>query len=145
MLPGASTELGIDRLALVDAVTLNFLLGNHDAHGKNFSLLRAGASVRLAPLYDLVSTTVYTGLDRKLAMSIGGEYRPDYIRRRHVDRFAEQTRLGPAAVRRRMVRLTQRARAATSATVDRIGPRPVLDRILDAISTRAGWLERELG
>ena len=144
VLQGASTELGVDRLALVDAVTLNFLLGNHDAHGKNFSLLFADASVRLAPLYDLVSTAVYAGLDRKLAMAIGGEYRPDYLRRRHVDRFAAQTRLGPAAVRRRMVRLAERAHTAAGESVDRVGPRPVLERVLETISTRAGWLEREL-
>jgi hypothetical protein len=29
-----------------------------------------------------ISTAVYAGLDRKLAMAIGGEYRPDYVRRR---------------------------------------------------------------
>ena len=61
VLRASSTELGVDRLALVDAVTLNFLIGNHDAHGKNFSLLLADAGVRLAPLYDLVSTAVYRG------------------------------------------------------------------------------------
>jgi serine/threonine-protein kinase HipA len=54
------------------------------------SLLLADAGVRLAPLYDLVSTAVYPGLDRKMAMSIGGEYRPDYVRRRHVERFARR-------------------------------------------------------
>ncbi len=144
VLLAASTELGVDRLALVDAVTLNFLLGNHDAHGKNFSLLLADAGVRLAPLYDLVSTAVYAGLDRKLAMAIGGEYRPDYVRRRHVDRFADQTRLGPAATRRRMVRLAERAQAAAREAADRVGSRPVLERVLETIATRAGWLEREL-
>jgi serine/threonine-protein kinase HipA len=144
VLSDSSTEPATDRLALVDAVTLNFLLGNHDAHGKNFSLLLDGAGVRLAPLYDLVSTAVYPGLDRKMAMAIGGEYRPDYVRRRHVERFAEQTRLGAAAVRRRVLRLTERARAEAPGAVDRIGPRHVLGRVVETIDQRAGWLEREL-
>jgi serine/threonine-protein kinase HipA len=146
----SSTEQAIDRLALVDAVTLNFLLGNHDAHGKNFSLLLAGegpgpaTGVRLAPLYDLVSTAVYPGLDRKMAMAIGGEYRPDYVRRRHVERFADRTRLGGAAVRRRMLRLAERTRAAAPGTAERIGARPVLERILETVDRRAGWLAGEL-
>ena len=45
------------------------------------ALLLADSGVRLAPLYDLVSTAVYPGLDRKMAMKLGGEQRPDYVRR----------------------------------------------------------------
>ena len=30
-------------------------------------------------------------------------------------------------------------------SVERIGPRPVLDRIAATVDERAGWLERELG
>jgi serine/threonine-protein kinase HipA len=100
--------------------------------------------VRLAPLYDLVSTAVYPGLDRKMAMAIGGEYRPGYVRRRHVERFAEQTGLGAAAVRRRMLRLAERARGDAAESVERIGPRPVLERVLETIERRAGWLAGEL-
>ncbi|MBI2162364.1 MAG: HipA domain-containing protein, partial [Candidatus Rokubacteria bacterium] len=45
---------------LLRAVTINVLIGNGDAHGKNFSLLHdASGSLRLAPLYDLLSTLAY--------------------------------------------------------------------------------------
>ncbi len=37
-------------------------IGNCDGHAKNFSLLREGDSLRLAPLYDLVSTRAYPAL-----------------------------------------------------------------------------------
>jgi hypothetical protein len=38
---------------LLDAVIFNLIIGNHDAHAKNFSLLYLShRSVRLAPLYD---------------------------------------------------------------------------------------------
>ena len=144
VLDGSSTDPGLDRVALLDAVTLNFVLGNHDAHGKNFSLLLADSGVRLAPLYDLVSTAVYPDLDRKMAMKLGGEQRPDYVRRRHVERFAEQTGLGAAAVRRRMLRVAERARGDASESVDRIGPRPVLERVLEIVERRARWLASEL-
>jgi serine/threonine-protein kinase HipA len=144
LLRRASVERATDLLALVDAVTLNYLIGNHDAHGKNFSLLLADGGPRLAPLYDLVSTAVYPGLDRKLAMAIGGERRPEYVRRRHVERFSDEARLGAAAVRRRMLRMTARARAAAPSVASELDGRPVLERVLATIDRRAGWLEDQL-
>jgi serine/threonine-protein kinase HipA len=54
------------------ALVFNWLIGNCDAHAKNFSLLYDAGAPTLAPLYDLVSTTIYDGLKRRLAMSIGG-------------------------------------------------------------------------
>jgi serine/threonine-protein kinase HipA len=61
---------GTDSLeTLLRAVTVNVLIGNGDAHGKNFSLLHDPlGSLRLAPLYDLLSTLVYG--DDRLAMYI---------------------------------------------------------------------------
>lgn len=57
--------------ALLRAVMLNILIGNADAHAKNFSLLHLpDGSMQLAPLYDLVSTLSYPGLDPELAMYI---------------------------------------------------------------------------
>jgi serine/threonine-protein kinase HipA len=57
---------------LLRAATLNVALGNCDAHGKNFSLLHTEPGVlRLAPLYDLLSTRLYP-LDEKLAMYVDG-------------------------------------------------------------------------
>jgi len=34
----------------------NLIIGNADAHAKNFSLLHIDGAIRLAPLYDLLST-----------------------------------------------------------------------------------------
>jgi serine/threonine-protein kinase HipA len=56
----------------VKTVMVNFLLGNSDAHGKNFALLYEPDGVRLAPLYDIVSTAVYPQVTDRMAMSIGG-------------------------------------------------------------------------
>jgi serine/threonine-protein kinase HipA len=53
-------------LRLLDAVVFNALIGNHDAHAKNFSLLYAdpgkNAAPTLAPLYDMLCTAVYDHL-----------------------------------------------------------------------------------
>lgn len=63
-----------DQLKLWDLVVFNFLLGNTDAHLKNYSLLHGQnpKSVRLAPAYDLVSTTAYKSSTRDMSFRIGG-------------------------------------------------------------------------
>jgi len=63
---------------LLRAVTLNVLIGNGDAHAKNFSLLHEGSGrLRLAPLYDLMSTLWYG--DDRLAMYIDDVRRTDRV------------------------------------------------------------------
>jgi serine/threonine-protein kinase HipA len=54
---------------LLEAVTLNVLIANGDAHGKNFSVVYdASGRVTFAPLYDLMSTLIYS--QDRLAMYI---------------------------------------------------------------------------
>lgn len=72
LLRSASTVPARDLLTLWRTLVFNWLIGNCDAHGKNFSLLYDGGSPALAPLYDLVSTTCYPELTTRLAMSIDG-------------------------------------------------------------------------
>ena len=52
---------------LIDAVAFNYIIGNNDAHGKNSSLLCRPAGgeldIRLAPLYDVVSTVSLPGIE----------------------------------------------------------------------------------
>jgi serine/threonine-protein kinase HipA len=61
-----------DRQQFWLALAFNVLIGNCDAHGKNYSLLYDSPAPSLAPLYDLVSTAAYEELSTRLAMSIDG-------------------------------------------------------------------------
>lgn len=148
LIRAASSSPAEDLVALVDAVGFNMILGNHDAHGKNFSLLYRPDDARLAPLYDLVSTLVYPGLSRKMAMKIGGEYRPDYVERRHVERFAGDAGLGKAAVRNRLrlmaVTLPDVAENVAHEFRVRGTWRPVIGRIVDLAQSRGKRFERAL-
>jgi serine/threonine-protein kinase HipA len=101
----------IDLQRLLDAVIFNFLIGNHDAHGKNFSLV-CGAETRLAPLYDVLSTTYYPELAKKMAMKIGGEYASDKVTPRHFEKLAEEASLSIPMVRRRVLDLAETILAA---------------------------------
>jgi serine/threonine-protein kinase HipA len=63
---------------LLQAVTVHVLVGNGDAHAKNYSLLhRESGSVTLAPLYDVMSTLMYG--DDGLAMCIDDVHRTDRV------------------------------------------------------------------
>ncbi len=55
-------------------VLFNYLVGNCDSHGKNYSLLYKNRRVELSPLYDVVSTVIYPELTEKLSMKIGKHY-----------------------------------------------------------------------
>lgn len=132
-----------EALKLLDALVLSFLIANNDAHGKNYSLLYLPDSPKatLAPGYDLLSTVVYPGLSRKMAMSIGGEYRAEYVQPRHLNRLLEQAGLGPAAARRRIRALAEAAPTAAhrahASLVEEGWAVPVLERILETVEKRA--------
>ncbi len=63
-------------------IVFNFIVGNCDSHGKNYSFLYGrDGSIRLAPFYDLVSTTIYPGISRELSMKIGKQKNIDLVLR----------------------------------------------------------------
>lgn len=143
-------ELGSARAALdvnrfLKAVLLNFLLGNSDAHGKNFALLYDDSNgVRLAPLYDVVSTVVYPGLTARMAMSIGGVEQPPDVSMAAWQRLAEESGLGgqlPALVKRWAADVVVGLREARQAALDEGWHRPVIDRIVENCRARRAQLD----
>jgi serine/threonine-protein kinase HipA len=100
-----STIPVLDLEKLLEAVIFNFLIGNCDAHGKNFSLLYIDKT-QLAPLYDLVCTLYYEELDKNMAMKLGGEYKINQIRPRNFDKLAEEIGFSKVEVRRRVLKLS---------------------------------------
>lgn len=96
----------IDLQRLLDAVIFNFLVGNHDAHGKNFSLLYNDGT-RLAPLYDVLSTAYYPELTRKMAMKIGRDYESSRVTPRHFEQLADEAGLAKPMVKRRVPELAE--------------------------------------
>lgn len=95
----------LDLEKLLDAVIFNFLIGNCDAHGKNFSLLYL-EQLQLAPLYDLVCTLYYEDIEKKMAMKLGGEYEINKIRPQNFDKFADEVGLSKPEVRKRILKLS---------------------------------------
>jgi serine/threonine-protein kinase HipA len=65
----------IDLLLYFKQIIFNIIIGNTDAHLKNFALLETKNGMRLSPAYDLVNTMLYykQGHDTKLALALGEE------------------------------------------------------------------------
>ena len=131
----------LDLSALFDAVIFNLIIGNHDAHAKNFSLLRhIDGAVRLSPLYDLVSTVFYPGLTENMAMKFGGEAKSISVLPANVEKFAEDTGLGKPLAKSRVPELAQTISDAIDNTEQ---PHDVSERVAALIRQRcAGVLAR---
>ncbi|MGB8352606.1 MAG: type II toxin-antitoxin system HipA family toxin [Chthoniobacteraceae bacterium] len=98
-----------DRIAFLNAVIFNYLIGNADAHGKNFSLLHEEGKPRLAPAYDLLSTAVYSTLSPKMAMKIGGKYEPEEVHLRHWLRLVPDSVTARNAMEKSLVEMSGKA------------------------------------
>lgn len=97
-----STRPAQDIFAFLDATIFNAIIGNADAHGKNFSFLYRGNVRQLAPLYDLVSTTMYPQISNRFAMSLGKAANFEMLNEKSLDIWSEQLALPPAQLRRRI-------------------------------------------
>lgn len=87
-------------LTMLRWALFQFLIGNSDAHGKNFSFfVRAGGWLEPAPWYDLVSVLQYTGFDTELAMAYG-----DVFDHREVTPFALADFAGRCGIDRQLMR-----------------------------------------
>lgn len=136
----ATRPSALHTLKLLDFVVFNAMIGNHDAHGKNFSLLYTSAGAVLAPLYDALSTAVYPTLTENMAMKIGGKYKFADVQTRHWEGFADEAALSSAQVKKRILDIAKRLpnlAHATRATFQSQGHRhPIIDQVVTLIEQR---------
>jgi serine/threonine-protein kinase HipA len=136
----------IDLSRLLDAVIFNYLVGNNDAHGKNFSLLYRGIAtddmqVSLSPLYDIVSTVYYPEISRTMAMKLGGEYSSEKVMPSNFEQFAAEAGLAKPMVRRRVIEVVEEILSALPAMERVDGTTEAISRL---IGTRCDQAKRLL-
>ena len=93
LLRASATRPAREVLKLFDAAIFNLIIGNADAHAKNYSLLYRDDALEMAPLYDLLATIAYPDLSPKLAMKIAGRATLDELKATDWGRFAKQSGL----------------------------------------------------
>lgn len=145
---------GRQRLRLLDAVLFNFLVGNADAHAKNFSVLYTEAGSELAPLYDLVSTLVYEAdpqmrMNTDMAMRIGRRYDARLVLPSDWQHLASATGFRWTAMRDRLEDMSRRLPAAAihveRALVAGAAATPLLHRAIDLLLARCEHVRESHG
>ena len=143
----AHSALPIDDIPrLLRWVAFDYLVGNEDAHAKNLAMLYTPAGLRLAPHYDIVSTTVYPELERQSAMKVGRA--PDLRNVQGSDwrRVADIVQLSWPVARTELQRVADRVATALKGVTDRcvseFGPSTLYGSIGALAQERATRLAR---
>ncbi len=146
LLRRAATRPAVEVLKMMDAALFNLIIGNADAHGKNYSLLYQPDAIVMAPLYDLLSTVAYPDLSPNLAMKIAKRPRLEDLLPRDWAKFAEETGLTEPYIKRRAASLADRviadaprARASFDASF-----KTLMQPFEDLVVARAGVLKAAL-
>lgn len=100
-----STVPALDIRDFLDGLIFNMLIGNADAHGKNYSMLYRRTGRRLAPFYDLVCTLVWPELSCIPAMKIGKSDSMEAIASIHWQKMARECGVGWPMLRERIADL----------------------------------------
>lgn len=137
-----STIAALDIRDFLDGLIFNVLIGNADAHGKNYSILYRKGQRRLAPFYDLVCTLAWPELSRTPAMKIGKSDSIETITPAHWQKMAKETRISWPMLRERIAALCQRTLTALRDTDLRKATdnAPTADRVAGIIEARASSL-----
>lgn len=80
----------VDKLSMLRWALFQLVIGNSDAHGKNFSFFVDRSGLQAAPWYDLVSVMQYPQLSHELAMAFGDEFHVDQVKAFALADFAQR-------------------------------------------------------
>lgn len=95
------------RLEMLRWALFQFLIGNSDAHGKNFSFFVGRQGLQPAPWYDLVSVVQYPAIDQELAMAFGDAFTFAKVDAFALADFAKRCGIGKGVLRREAARLAK--------------------------------------
>lgn len=93
---------GVMGMEWLRRLAFNTAVANCDAHARNYSVMPVasdGESWRLAPMYDALTTTIWSGLNDRLAMPFSGAEHPGQVTPDHYARLADYCGLDPDTAR----------------------------------------------
>ena len=148
LLRNRSTRPREDVAELWNSVMFSLVVGNLDNHVKNYGLLYSSdwRSLRLAPLYDVVCTLVYSGTSRTLPMSLGGVRNANDVQRSDVANAARSAGLGVRMALESLDRLVDQVPWALAESAQELADAGfseavhMANRIIEAFAPRRGKL-----
>mgnify|MGYP003641007701 CR=1 FL=1 len=143
-----SSKPAVDQIRMLQVTIFNYLIGNVDAHGKNFSFLYTGQKPELSPAYDLLSTAIYPDLSNKMAMKIGGRYKADELCLRHWHRLVPDTKAAESNLEKQLLTLSEKCLEHSTTLKGNLEGRGlssnVFDSICEVIQKRANDIKVQL-
>lgn len=145
------------RQELLSRAIFTYLVGNPDAHAKNYSILFRAGKATLAPCYDLNNAKAFVDCFKsvrpRMAMAVGGTFDPEAVTGSNWDAFAVDCGFTPGSVRLALREMAAKIAVASSSLGDELrGTQAWSDRIdvaIGDIRSRAlavpGMLQRESG
>ena len=135
------------RLTLLRWSLFQFLIGNSDAHGKNFSFFVHREGLEPAPWYDLISVVQYPGIDHELAMAWGDAFKLEEVGAFQFADFAQRCGIDRRLLQREAARLAKLVmeHAPTQAMSEDYvgdGERAFVERLRDFVLGQAARLKK---
>ncbi len=139
----------VSRTHLIDLVIFNYLVGNADAHAKNFAFLYFDdGTAKLAPAYDILCTRIYRDTTNRMAMAIGEEYVFDNVRKSNWEKFCRQNRISFSGFRDRCAEIIEAINKASADTQNMLShtgfSSPTVSQIVDYTQTSTKALAYQL-
>lgn len=153
----AATVPARDIPKLLGFVMFNFLIGNPDAHAKNYSLIYRqnpkSVQTAISPLYDVNNGAAFRDCFKsqrpRLAQSIGGCFDPTELDWSHWETQARMIGSSPTALRKALLTMAKKVQEAMpplrNELRDTAADSPRLDVIVDDVSNRCEAWIRKLG
>jgi serine/threonine-protein kinase HipA len=137
-----------DRLTFQRLLIYHYLVGNADAHAKNYALLYGTSTPDLAPLYDVICTTAYPRLAKKMAMKIGGRNKADTLQLKNWQALVPETRAAQKLLSSELSKLAQKINPAATELMSELAENgithPILSRVQKIIETRSRLLQEQI-
>ena len=135
-----------DLTLFAQLLLFNYLIGNCDAHLKNYSLLWDEHGLRLAPGYDLVCTTYFPRFNRSLAMALGGERSIDAVTPQNLAELARDLGVSVTWLRgacRGWPGVAREAISAAAESDEALASTPsIAEDLIDDMAPRSAVIER---
>ena len=77
------------KLEMLNWSVFNLIIGNSDAHGKNFSFFVDARGIRPTPFYDMLCIIAHENVEHDLAMAYGDEFNHDEVKAYQLREFAD--------------------------------------------------------
>jgi serine/threonine-protein kinase HipA len=140
-----SSDITADLDQLLIWVAFNVLIGNADAHAKNLSMIWGKSGIRLAPFYDILSTSVYgDSHDKDFAMSIGRQFYTENLTKDDWKTMAEYLDISLKLVARTNTQLLRNIEPALKTILQefnsRYGSNPTVNKIVAEVTDRKNLL-----